>query len=103
MASEDFHITLIGAAKGLEQKYIDAWKYRFIACENNDPSVNEEKLNQSVKKIAGLLGYTLPETVLNLMTIRKLFLMLKKHQKITNKKSMMKIKMINKMKINKKL
>jgi hypothetical protein len=62
MASEDFHITLIGAAKGLEQKYIDAWKYRFIACENNDPSVNEEKLNQSVKKIAGLLGYTLPET-----------------------------------------
>ena len=29
--------------------------------------------------------------------------MLKKHQKITNKKSMMKIKMINKMKINKKL
>ena len=39
MASEDFHITLIGAAKGLEQKYIDAWKYRFIACENNDPSV----------------------------------------------------------------
>lgn len=62
MASEDFHITLSGAAKGLEQKYIDAWKYRFIACEDNDPSVNEEKLNQSVKKIAGLLGYTLPET-----------------------------------------
>ena len=54
--------TLIGASKGVEQKYIDAWKYRFIACENNDPSVNEEKLNQSVKKIAGLLGYTLPET-----------------------------------------
>ena len=50
MASEDFHITLSGAAKGLEQKYIDAWKYRFIACEDNDPSVNEEKLNQSVKK-----------------------------------------------------
>ena len=62
MASEDFHITLSGAAKGLEQKYIDAWKYRFIACEDNAPSVNEEKLNQSVKKIAGLLGYTLPET-----------------------------------------
>ena len=37
MASEDFHITLSGAAKGLEQKYIDAWKYRFIACEDNDP------------------------------------------------------------------
>ena len=61
-ATDNFHITLSGDAVGLEQNYIDAWKYRFIACEDNDSSVDEEKLNQAVKKIAGLLGYTLPET-----------------------------------------
>ena len=66
MRKKNFCLAVLSAsavlALGASFSSFAAWKYRFIACENNDPSVNEEKLNQSVKKIAGLLGYTLPET-----------------------------------------
>ena len=60
--ADDFHVTLSGDATGLEQTYIDNWKYSFAGYEISDAQIHENEIKEAEKKVAALLNYVVPET-----------------------------------------
>ena len=60
--ADDFHVTLSGDAIGLEQTYIDNWKYSFAGYEISDAQIHENEIKEAEKKVAALLNYVVPET-----------------------------------------
>lgn len=59
--ADDFHVTLSGDATGLEQTYIDNWKYSFAGYEISDAQIHENEIKEAEKKVAALLNYVVPE------------------------------------------
>ena len=60
--ADDFHVTLSGDATGLEQTYIDNWKYSFAGYEISDAQIHENEIKEAEKKVSALLNYVVPET-----------------------------------------
>ena len=60
--ADDFHVTLSGDATGLEQTYIDNWKYSFAGYDILDAQIHENEIKEAEKKVAALLNYVVPET-----------------------------------------
>jgi len=61
--ADDFHITLIEDAAGLEETYIDVWKYSFAGYDIFNSFGHEENVEAAALKVAELLNYTYPTSI----------------------------------------